>query len=117
MQSQAPLAEDTISRDHTPTRGLETALSPAKDKGLLPGYLLAGSWISQLCQGCGGGVGEQKGVRGAWNLFILVWSLSFPLDSHSGPGGQGLHLGLICAYPSPDQPGLMQRRLSIYRGT
>ena len=53
MQSQAPLAEDTISRDHTPTRGLETALSPAKDKGLLPGYLLAGSWISQLCQGCG----------------------------------------------------------------
>lgn len=92
MQSQAPLAEDTISRDHTPARGPETQ---AKDKSLLPGYLLAGSWISQLCQGCGGGVAEQEGVRGAWNLFILVWSLSLPLDSHSGPGGQGLCLGLI----------------------
>ena len=38
MQSQAPLAEDTISRDHTPTRGLETALSPARGSQTLGPY-------------------------------------------------------------------------------
>lgn len=84
MQSQAPLTEDTISRDHTPTRGLETAL-PSQGQGLIPRIPPGGPLdISALpgMWGWGGGAGgRERGVESIHSCLVIVSSTRQPLWS------------------------------------
>lgn len=73
--------EDATSRDHTPTRALETALSPTKDKGLFPGYpLQAPGYLSpSRGVGVGGAGGCERGVQSINSCLVIVSSPGSPL--------------------------------------
>lgn len=60
------------------------------------------------------GVGEQEGVRGAWNLLILVIVSSTGQPHWSRRAGALSRSGMPPPHPSPPQPGLAQRRFSVY---